>query len=50
MSQIQFTDLFQKIEILGKGQFEVWKYIRIYDNQPVAVKIIHTKFLKDKQK
>ena len=40
MNQTQFTDLFDVVDILGKGQFEVWKYIRKSDKKPVAVKII----------
>ena len=45
MSQTQFTDHYEEVEIIGIGQSQVWKYTRKKDRQAVAVKIIHLKFL-----
>ena len=32
MNQTKFKDLFDKVELLGTGQVQVWKYIRKSDN------------------
>ena len=48
--EVQFSDLYTKVRIIGYGYVQVWKYLQKSDQKPVAVKIIYQDLLKRYQK